>query len=209
MAEATRLPGDVLIGGNLVVGGDLPVYPRSRLRQENEAVLDLPLESFRVHDAYATNLPGTSAADDLALVGGTFGTNGPAIETYDVKAAGSQTLRARTRFKLPPEYIATETVKLRIKAGMVTSIADVACTVDAEARKSDGFGGVGADLVSDAAQSINSLTPGAFTFRITAASLAPGDEIDLRITIAANDAATVTAVIARIGEIALLLDIKG
>jgi hypothetical protein len=46
-------------------------------------------------------------------------------------------------------------------------------------------------------------------FEITATGLSPGDQLDIRITVAVVDAATGTAVEAALGAVELCLDIKG
>lgn len=182
---------------------------RANHAQEDLAIYPIPWTSWRVHDAYQTLLPGTSSADDLGLYGGTHGTNTPSLRTFDVKTL-TTTLYARTMFWLPPEYVAGETVTLRLHAGMITTVAGTSCTIDALCYESDQESGVGSDLVTTAAQSINSLTP--FTdkdFTITPTTLAPGDGLDLKIAISVVDAATATAVIGSVGFAAFLLDIKG
>lgn len=218
------------IAGNLRVDGDLTVLgafsppassvtnatvkagadiARSKLAQLTLAKFDVNLADCRVWDAMHTVLPGTSAADDLALVGGTFGTNAPMVKTYDVKAAGAQTLYARVLVALPPEYDDAETVKLRIRGGMETTVADTSATVDVEAYEVDGDGGVGSDLCTTSAQSINSLTFADKDFDVTATGLVGGDVLDIRIAIAVNDGASGTTVIAALSKIQLLCDIRG
>lgn len=182
---------------------------RSKLAQDTLAKYAIPLTSFRVHDAMQTNLPGTSANDDLALIGGTFGTNSPEIKTSDLKAAGATTRYARALIQLPPEYDDAQTVEIRVKGGMETTVADTSATVDVECYESDKSGGVGSDLCTTAAQSINSLTAADKDFTITASGLVAGDILDVRITVAVNDAASGTAVVAALGAIELLCDIRG
>jgi hypothetical protein len=89
-------------------------------------------------------------------------------------------------------------------------VASVTATVDLEAYLSDKFGAVsGSDLVTTAATTINSLTPANKDFTLTATNLAPGEWIDFRIKVAVNDSGTGTAVIAAIGTVEFLLDIRG
>lgn len=210
MATAMRLVGDLEVVGALKATEGLGTpLDRTYLKEDSLQPFPVPFTDFRVHDAIQTVLPGTSASDDLGLYGGTFGTSQPLIRTYDVKAAGSVTLRARALIRLPAEYVAAESVKLRLSAGMVTTVADVAATVDVEAYKVGKDNSLGSDICATSATTINSLTFANKDFTITAASLNPGDVLDVRITIAVNDAATATAVIAAIGGVDLLADIKG
>ena len=132
------------------------------------------------------------------------------LATADLKNAGATNNYARGRFTLPPEYETGQTVKIRLRAGMKTTVASASATVDVEAFISDKFGAVsGGDLVTTAATTCNSLTPGDKDFDLTATNLAPGVTIDFRITSAVNDSGTGTAVIVAIGAVQFLLDIRG
>lgn len=179
------------------------------LQQDANAIFPINLTTLRVWDAYQTNLPGTAAADDLALIGGTFGTAPPTISAGDLKAAGATTRYARFEVRLPECYEAGETVTIAISAGMKTTVASSSCTVDVEAYKLDKISGISADLCATAATSINSLTFATKSFTITSTTLTAGDVLDVRIAIACNDAATGTAVTPTIASIDLLCDIKG
>ena len=154
-------------------------------------------------------MPGTAAADDLALVGGTFGTAPPKIQAGDLKAAGATTRYARVQVVVPECYQSAETLTINISGGMETTVADTTCTVDVECYRLNKTGGISADLCTTTAQTINSVTFGTDTFVITAASLAAGDVLDIRITIACNDAATATAVTPTLAGIDLVCDIQG
>lgn len=182
---------------------------RAKLEQRVLGKGSVPLTQFRVWDALNTLLPGTSATDDLGLYGGTYGSSPPYIGTSDLKAAGATTRYARALLQLPADYEAAQTVTLRIYGGMVTTVADVAATVDVEAWRIDKDGTLGAaDLCATAAQSINNLTAAAKDFQITATTLTPGDILDVRLTVAVNDAATVTAVIAALWQVELMADLR-
>jgi len=182
---------------------------RTQLAQDALKPFPIPFELFRVWNAYETALPGTSSSDDLGLYGGTFGTGSQLIRTYDVKNAGAVTLYARVRAALPAEYDAGETITLRMKCGMVTTVASASATVDVECYKVNGEGGIGSDLCTTSATTINSLTFANKDFTITPTGLVAGDVFDIRITIAVNDSATATAVIAAIGSCDLLCDVRG
>ena len=179
------------------------------LKQDANVIFPVNLATLRVWDAYQTNLPGTAATDDLALVGGTFGTAPPTLSAGDLKAAGATTRYARFQLNLPECYDAGETIKLTISAGMVTNVADTSCTLDVQCYKLDKITGIGSDLCATAATTINSLTFADIEFTITPTSLVAGDTFDVRIAIACNDAATGTAVTPTIGAIDLVCDIKG
>lgn len=207
--EDVRVP-NLTVSGNLNLTGTISPRPRAELVQENLAEYPIPLTDFRVWDALQTPLSGAPAADDLGIAGNVYGTDAPYITTGDVKAGGAVTRRARVQFRLPPEYVAGETASIRVSAGMLTSLADVSATVDVECFVSGRDRTIdGADLVTTAAQSINSLTMADKSFVVTPTNLVPGDELDIRLTIATNDAATATLVAGTVGAFEVLLDIKG
>ena len=181
----------------------------SILKQDADAIFPICLTDLRVWDALQTNLPGTAATDDLALIGGTFATAPPTISAGDLKAAGATTRYARFQMQLPECYDAGQTVTLAISAGMVTTVADTSCTLDVECYKLDKITGIGADLCATAATTINSLVFGSKSFTITPSGLVAGDVFDVRIAIACTDAATGTAVTPTIAAIDLKCDIKG
>lgn len=182
------------------------------LDQDDNVRFPVNFMDFRVHDALATVLPGTAASDDLALETGTFGTAPPTITGGDMKALGATTRRARVVIPIPECYVAAETMTIIVNAGMVTTVADTSCTVDIEAYeivKDKTLDGSPTDLCSTAAQSINSTTFAEKTFTLTATGLTPGGLLDVRVSIACNDAATGTAVTPKIGGFDLCCDIKG
>lgn len=220
----SRIDGDVHVSGTLTanafiapansINTDAAIAPgtgitRGKFAQEALASYMIPWTAFRVHDAYGTNLPATPSTDDLGLVGGTFGSATPSIQTEDLKAAGATTSYARFSVQLPPEYDAGETVIIRVHAGMLTTIADNAATLDVECYESNSEAGVSADLCATAATSINDLTLADKDFTITATSLVAGDWLDVRLKTVVTDAATGTAVKAIIGKVALCCDIRG
>jgi hypothetical protein len=202
---------DLRVTGTLTVkeNGVSAQTRASILKQEALAVFPVNFMDLRVWDAIQTNLPGTAATDDLALIGTTFGSTAPRVTAGDCKALGATTRYARFMVEIPECYETGETITLSLSAGMVTTVASASCTVDVECYELDKLGGIGSDLCATAAQSINSLTFASKSFAITATTLSPGDVLDVRIAIAVNDAATGTAVTPTIASIDLLCDIKG
>lgn len=212
MANATSLPGDLIVAGDIRLNGSLtPAVAKANILALAELqAFPIPLTDFRVWDAMQTLLPGTPATDDLGLVGGTFGTATPSVRTEDLKAAGATNKYARFLVQLPWEYVAGETVKLRFKAGMITTVANTTATLDCEAYKlqDDPDDAIGSDLVTTSATTMNSTTFADIDFTITPTSLSPGDILDVRITVAINDGATATAVIGGITSAKLLCDAR-
>ncbi len=195
--------------GDVIMLAGKPEIARSELLQSENDRFKIQPTDWRVWDALHTNLPGTAATDDLALIGGTFGTASPTIQTGDLKAAGSTSRYARCTFQLPNCYVLGQSVTVRAHAGMKTTVADTAATVDFEVYRSNDEEGIGSDLCATAATTINSLTDANKDFTVTPATLNPGDTLDIRMTVLVNDAATATAVIGQIGSVELLLDVKG
>lgn len=206
---ASVIGDSLVVQGNLTVTGNLPEITRDDLTTDQNQEYVIPFENWRVWDAFQTNLPGTAAADDLALIGGTFGTNAPSIQAGDLKAAGATTRYARCCVRIPAEFVTGGTVIIRAHAGMKTTQADGTCTIDFSAYKSDQEDGVGSDLVTTSATSINSTTEADKDFTVDSTTLLPGDLLDIRMAIACNDGATGTAVIPFVGMVALVIDVKG
>lgn len=212
MANPVNIPGDLVVAGSIRVNGSIspPIAKVDILKLAELQAFPIRLTDFRVWDAMQTVLPGTPAADDLGLVGGTFGTATPSVRTQDLKAAGASNNYARFLVQLPWEYIAGESVTLRFKAGMITTVAGTSATLDCEAYKLQGDpdDAIGSDLVSTAATTINSLTFADVDFALTPTSLSPGDILDVRISMAINDGASATAVIGGLTSAKLLCDVR-
>jgi len=181
----------------------------TKLAQNPLQKFPVPLVLGRVWDAIATLLPSAGANDDLGLVAGTFATDSVLLSAGDVKSLGAVTRYARFPVVVPANYQDGETIQIRVRAAVETTVADTSCTVDCSTYKGDGSGAVGSDLVTTAAASINSLTPADVDFTIDASGVDPGDLLDLRVAIAANDAATGTSVTPVIYSVTLLCDTRG
>lgn len=176
---------------------ELPVIPREDLEQDANKLFQIPPRSLFVFDSGAV-LPTAGATDDLGFYQGTHGTNFPYVGTGDFKAS-SITRKARFTFTLPPEYVSDGALFVRFRAGMVTTIADTSCTIDAAAFKASATGGAvitGSDRITTTATSINSLTWDDYDFALDQSGFVAGDEIDVLVTIAGVDGASATAVIA-------------
>jgi hypothetical protein len=183
--------------------------PRNDLATEPVAKHIIPWTDLRVFDAFQTVLPGTAASDDLGLINAVHGTGVPSVQTSDAKAT-TVTQKLRFTFALPANYITGSNAQLLFHAGMKTTESDGTATIDALAYKSNRKGvATGGDLVTTDATTINSLTLADKKFILSPTNLAPGDVIDVLVTIAITDTATGTAVIGWIGEVAMLLDIRG
>ena len=176
---------------------NLPVIPREDLEQDANKLFEIPPREMFVFDSGAV-LPTAGASDDLGFYQGTHGTNFPYVGTGDFKTT-SITRKARFTFTLPPEYVSDGALFVRMRAGMVTTVADTSCTIDVAAFKASSTAGAvitGSDKVSTAATTINSLTWDDIDFALDQSGFVAGDEIDVLVTIAGVDGAGATAVIA-------------
>lgn len=177
--------------GDLASDAEL-VYTQFAIRTSVKYGVDLA--SLRIHDAFATVLTGTAGTDDLALVGGAFGTDVPTIQAGNV-TGGASTRRARFKTQIPGNYVNGQNFTIRVRAGMLTAVCSTSCTVDLEVYRCGQDGLVdGSDLCATAAQSMNSLTFADKDFSITATSLEAGDELDVRLSITYSDGATPTTI---------------
>jgi hypothetical protein len=180
---------------------------RTALTQEDLVSYPVPFKDLRVWDAPSTvAVAATAASDDLAVVYNTFLTASPSVESGDLKNSGATTRKVGFEFTVPAEYVAGETITLRVNAGMKTTVASVSATVDFQvARRAAPT----VDVCATNAQSINSLVAANLDFTITPTNVVPGDVLEVVCSVAVNDSGTGTAVIGKINSIGLLLDIKG
>jgi len=205
--EAASGDGSVIkvLAGRASITGTVA---RSNLVQQDLQPYPIDFTAFRVHDALHSVLPNTAANDDMALITGTPGTDAPTLQGVDFGGTTSDE-KAAFLFALPPEYVAGETVTLRVRGAMLTTVSDGTATVDAEVWKLDEDGAVGSDICATVAQSINSLTPANKDFTITPTGLEPGDVLMVRLSFAGTDAGDAGVMIPEISKVSLLLDIKG
>ena len=212
MATVSSIIGDQFVSGNIIRSRDSLIQPgisrTEQVQSEQQIYAVLPTQ-WRVWDAFSTVLPAASATDDLGLYAGAFATGCPNVQTGDVKAT-SVTRYARTVWQVPLEFVTGQRITLTAKAGMITTVAATSATIDFEVYKMGENALVsGTDICATAAQSINSLTFASMSFTLTTSTIVPGDLLDIRMTIATVDPATATAVIASLGSLKMLTDIKG
>lgn len=183
------------------------IIPLAAIQQRASAVFPVELTELRVHDAPASSLPTTASADDIGLIVGTFGTNGIVVQTSDAKAT-TVTQRARLFFDVPEGYVSASNLTMRLRSGMDTTVSDGTATIDVECYAYDNDGGIGSDLCTTAAQSINSLSKVDSDFTIGSTGVSGGTRLDVRVTIAITDSATGTAVLGEISQAAFLIDVR-
>lgn len=202
--EAATAAGDVV---EIILDGGAAAITtlRAAMSQDDAAVYAIPLTDLRTWDSLAVNIPATASNDDLGLITGTAGSAAPQVEGADFGGT-TEAKYTSFMFPLPVEYVAGETITLRIRA-LMKVVADTSCTLDAQIYRQ---AAPTVDICATAAQSINSATAANKDFTITPTDCVPGDLLRVVLAIAGTDAGNaannITAVIERIQ---MLLDVKG
>ncbi len=152
-----------------------------------------------------------TSAEHLDIIEGTFGTNAQTLQTPDF--GGNKAVAnyyARGEIQLPAEYVAGQSIEIRVHAGMLTTVASESCTVDVEVYKSDEDATSTGDLVAtaDVAQDMNSIVFADLDFTVTPGTLSPGDILDVRLTVAADDDGDAGVMKGCIGSVQLLCDVR-
>jgi hypothetical protein len=158
---------------------------------------------------FLIELWGTPAAEDhLKCVGGTHNTNAPSLQTGDVgNNQAATSYYARAELRLPMEYVAGNTVKIRLHAGMLTTVASDTGEVDLTVYKSDEDETSTGDLCATTVKDMNSIVFTDLDFTVTATTLSPGDVLDVLINVSVNDTSA-NVVEACIGSVQLLCDVR-
>jgi hypothetical protein len=202
--EAAGADGDIveviLDGGAAAIQGT-----RATWAQEDAVVYPIPLTDLRTWDNLAVNIPATAANDDLALVTGTAGSAAPQVQGADFGATNDDKYTS-FMFKLPPEYVAGETITLRCRAAMQV-IADATATLDAMVYRQ---AAPTVDICATGAQSVNSATVANYDFTITPTDCVPGDLLRVILRFQGTDSGNAANYIQLLlSRIQMLLDIKG
>lgn len=181
---------------------------RSGIVQDDAKGYVVPLDSLKVTGTGA--LLGSTAGTPsgaLGLTVGTFGSASPKL-AGEAASGNTKTNKARFLFPLPAEYVAGETVTVRVRCKETVGAATVSTSIDVEAYKCDKDGGIGSDLCATAAQDVTT-SFGNKDFDITAASLNPGDVLDIQLTAVTTDTGGSVGTIINITNVEVLLDVKG
>ena len=183
--------------------------PRSRITQETYVRYTIPMHRMKTWDNRAVNIPAAAANDDMGLITGTFGTDVPVLQSEEWQTAAPASKYCAFQFALPAEYDNGNSILIRLRCAMITTISDDTATIDLECYRSALDGAAGGDICTTVAQDMKSLTPAFKNFTITDTGLFTGDLLDFRLTFGGNDNATGTAVISQISQVEVLLDIRG
>lgn len=181
----------------------------SKLETRSSQSFPIPLTAGKVWDSGA-HLPTTASGDDLAIKAGSWGSEAPTIQTADQKNNTSLTSTyGLWEFNVPQNYKDGGSFVIRVRGGMITTVASTAATVDLTVYKADDDGGVSADLCQTSASTINSLTKANVDFNVLASSLDPGDRLFARLDIAINDTGTGTDVIGEVSNMEIICQTQG
>jgi len=193
--DFTITPTGIVAGDKLII-----ILSFAGADVTNAAVL-IPV----IADVTILAVTAIATADDMVIVTGTPGTDAPTLQGIDFGGSATDE-KCAFEFVLPQEYRAGAAVTLRVKAGMLTTLADentTPVTVDANVYRDAGTGLVGTDICATAAQAINSLTMANKDFTITPTTLVPGDRLVIVLTLAGDDAGNLGVMIPEIQNVAL------
>lgn len=160
---------------------------------------------------FLVELWGTPSTSSLDYVEGTFATNAPSLQTPEFRNNSAEaTYYARGEVQLPWEYEEGETVKIRVSAGMLTTVASESATVDVEVYESDRDATSTGDICSTEAVSdnMNSLSFEDIDFTVTSTNLSPGDLLDVRLKVTVDDDDDADLMKGCIGSVQLLCDVR-
>jgi hypothetical protein len=211
--------GAVQIGKALttttVAGEQIEVLPhdvtttmaRSGLVQDDLQPYPIRAEDWFLFDSTIHAPLGATAlsADDLMFTLGTLGATAPKLTATDFGGT-SATQKARYRWVVPVEYVAGQTLNVKVTGLTGTTIADTSSTVDLNVYRQ---AAPSVDICATAAQTINSLTAVDVTFTLTPTNVVPGDILDILLTYAGVDAGNLGVIAPAITDVVILADIKG
>lgn len=167
----------------------------------------VPLTGMKTHATLvALGSAAGTPAGDMGLTPGTHGTNTP-ILIGEAANANSKSDAARFEFELPAEYVAGGTITIQVTA-QITGNVQVAQTVAVQAYASDTHGGVSSALVAGGAQAVTT-SWAVYSFTVTPTSRVAGDVLDCLITAAANDTGGTANKLIQIGDVRVVLQVKG
>ncbi len=191
---------------------DIPDYRgRSLLAVQGRAwvtgTYTIPVTSVK-RTGDLSDLPTAGDLTNLGRAAGAHGADSPSLESTTLNN-NSFTEKARFPFAMPPEYVAGQAVTLRLH--VYGPDVQVSATIDVEAHVSgrQAAGSASADICATAAQDIDNHAWANVDFAITPMTLIPGDLLDIEITVVADDTGGAVASPVAIGDVQMLLAVKG
>lgn len=161
---------------------------RSACQTEANQTLRQALSSVREEDGL--HLAATASAGSFGYAVGGAGVGG-ALLVGEAANNNTKTSIGRLEIALPQNYEAGSALSVVVRA-RANLVLNTAATVDIEAYRLDGEGGVSSDLNGTAAQNVNSTSWANLTFAVDGSTLSPGDVLELYLTAIANDAGGTT-----------------
>ena len=192
--------------------GQLPSLDRADLTLEQNQIYVLELDTWKVSTTLAA-LPAAGDSTSLGLVVGAHETAAHSLQGTDFGGL-TKTETCRRKYTLPVEYVSGQPIEIQVHGGVLTTISSTSATVLAEVvkvtpRTLTSDSGIGTDLVTTTAQSINSLTMAYVEFNVTPTGLVAGDQLDIEITAEGIDGTDAGVMKMFIDRIAVKLDVKG
>jgi len=205
VAVVTLQVSDTLtIGSNGIRVTDTSGQVKQTATSTSLVPISIPVHDWRKTDGVTVNA-ATAATTNFGMILGTPGTDFPHLETIDGKNATTAVV-SRIVVRTPQNYVAGSAITIRARCGMKTTVASnsAATTIDFSAYSNSGVAnGSSADLITTAAQSINSLTAANYDFVLDPTGLVAGQDIQLQMTLTVTDVATGTAVIGTVNHVEL------
>lgn len=210
MSTVATYPGDIQVNGTVNADRLNGKLARSNIDVELLQSFPIDVENWRIWDNYRSLL-GAPGSDDLGIGGSgvpVWATSVPYLSTSNSNAA-SLLQYARTTVKIPRTYVAGQTLKLNFAAGMLSAVCSTSALLTVEAYLSGRNTLIsGSQLVTTAAQSLNSLTFAELAYELAVGTLTAGAWLDIRILIATINA-TASAMYGTIAHSELLCNVRG
>ena len=145
-----------------------------------------------------TNLPGTAAADDLALITGTFLTSAATIQTLDFVNT-TTTAYGRFQYPVPANYVAGQAITLTLNVSCAAGTPNLEGTVDAFVTRA---ASPATDICATAVQNYGSAAAD-YSFTITPTNVVAGELLDIRVKLTGGEDTAAGSWIAVINSITL------
>lgn len=142
----------------------------------------VPLNELRIWNDFDSFLPETAATDDLGFTEGTYATSAPSLTSIDFKAASTEAF-GRVQVPVPADYVAGQpiTVVLNVTADSDASVGQAVDVVVVRTAAPS------TDICATGDLNVDGYTADDVTFTITPTNVVPGDILDIRIEVDAED----------------------
>ena len=188
---------DLVVAGDLVVDGLSALLPKLCVANDNIASVErsqflattvkqvVNWRDFASWSSFPSSLPSsvtksTDDANDFTIVGGTFGTETPCLETDDVSGVGSVKYLSLFYASLPHSYVSGSDITLCMSCGMKSAGASEGASVSMNAFRSNGESGhlaFGKDGVGGESEFVNNARVRTVKQVIDETNVAPGTQL--------------------------------